>query len=103
MRNLFLHLFITLCTIILIITPNEGSEMATMEYEAIYQFGDSLSDTGNVIRERNGHGLSYARLPYGRTFFRRATGRCSDGLLMVDYFGMLCVLCFFLNLLCKGK
>ncbi|KAH9606582.1 hypothetical protein KSS87_016752 [Heliosperma pusillum] len=60
--------------------------MSTMKFEAIYQFGDSLSDTGNLVRESNRGGVNYARLPYGQTFFHRATGRCSDGLLMVDFF-----------------
>lgn len=53
-----------------------------MEFEAIYQFGDSLSDTGNYVRE---HASSaYSRLPYGQTYY--PTGRASDGLIMVDYF-----------------
>ncbi|KAL2897186.1 hypothetical protein RDABS01_038969 [Bienertia sinuspersici] len=54
--------------------------------EAIYQFGDSISDTGNLIRDNpNGERLSFAHLPYGETL-GIPTGRCSDGLLMVDYF-----------------
>lgn len=58
-----------------------------MQFEAIYQFGDSLSDTGNLVREGPaGAATPFARLPYGETFFHRPTGRCSDGLLMVDYF-----------------
>ncbi|XP_019106248.2 GDSL esterase/lipase At1g31550 isoform X2 [Beta vulgaris subsp. vulgaris] len=55
-----------------------------MEFEAIYQFGDSLSDTGNYVRE---HASSaYSRLPYGQTYY--PTGRASDGLIMVDYFAI---------------
>lgn len=57
--------------------------------DKIYQFGDSISDTGNLIREHPIGALSpYASLPYGETFFKKATGRCSDGLLMIDFFGM---------------
>ncbi|XP_021715049.1 GDSL esterase/lipase At5g03980-like isoform X1 [Chenopodium quinoa] len=52
--------------------------------KAIYQFGDSISDTGNFIREDPRS--SFAKLPYGETFFHKPTGRCSDGLLMIDYF-----------------
>lgn len=60
-----------------------------MEFEAIYQFGDSLSDTGNLIRQPPaGIASVFGRLPYGQTFFHRPTGRCSDGLLMVDYIAM---------------
>ena len=67
---------------------NKGRSRITMQIEAIYQFGDSLSDTGNLVRETTRVKPAFARLPYGQTFFHRPTGRCSDGLLMVDYFGM---------------
>ncbi|XVF36674.1 hypothetical protein REPUB_Repub19eG0077700 [Reevesia pubescens] len=57
--------------------------LQTCQFDAIYQLGDSISDTGNLIREDP---LSpFARLPYGETFFKNATGRCSNGLLMIDY------------------
>lgn len=74
-----------------LIHPNyaKKGEDSAMEFEAMYQFGDSISDTGNLIRERpNGQTTAFARLPYGQTFFHRPTGRCSDGLLMVDYFAI---------------
>ncbi|PIM99896.1 Chlorogenate--glucarate O-hydroxycinnamoyltransferase [Handroanthus impetiginosus] len=52
----------------------------------IYQLEDSISDTGNLIREVPiGASTAFARLPYGETFFKNPTGRCSDGLLMIDY------------------
>ncbi|XP_021715053.1 GDSL esterase/lipase At1g28650-like [Chenopodium quinoa] len=52
--------------------------------KAIYQFGNSVSDTGNLIHENPL--FKYAKLPYGLTFFHTPTGRPSDGLLMIDYF-----------------
>jgi len=59
-------------------------------FEAIYQFGDSLADTGNAVRivSRSECGLP----PYGQTFFDHPTGRCSDGLLMIDFFGNIFIL-----------
>ncbi|TVU29428.1 hypothetical protein EJB05_20993, partial [Eragrostis curvula] len=53
---------------------------------AIYNFGDSLSDTGNLLREGDATGvLQYTTgLPYGSAI-GGATGRCSDGYLMIDY------------------
>ncbi|XP_018685648.2 GDSL esterase/lipase At5g45910-like isoform X2 [Musa acuminata AAA Group] len=48
----------------------------SQQYNAIFSFGDSLSDTGNVV---------IAGLPYGMTFFGRATGRCSNGRLVIDF------------------
>ncbi|KAL0306235.1 UNVERIFIED_CONTAM: Acetylajmalan esterase [Sesamum radiatum] len=59
------------------------------KFEQIYQLGDSISDTGNLIREVPiGAATAFARLPYGETFFKNATGRCSNGLLMIDYIAM---------------
>ncbi|XP_010270892.1 PREDICTED: GDSL esterase/lipase At1g09390-like [Nelumbo nucifera] len=47
----------------------------------IFNFGDSNSDTGGLVA-----GLGYnIRLPYGRTFFQRSTGRLSDGRLVIDF------------------
>ncbi|PIA50579.1 hypothetical protein AQUCO_01200044v1 [Aquilegia coerulea] len=55
-------------------------------FQLLYNFGDSISDVGNLIREGPAGARSYAaRLPYGETTFRRPTGRCSNGLLMIDY------------------
>ncbi|CAA7036102.1 unnamed protein product [Microthlaspi erraticum] len=54
--------------------------------QSIYQFGDSIADTGNLIRNGPVGARSHAaRFPYGQTYFHRATGRCSNGQLMVDY------------------
>ncbi|KAK1320336.1 GDSL esterase/lipase [Acorus calamus] len=54
--------------------------------DKIYNFGDSISDTGNLIRQGTGSAFDpITRLPYGQTYFHKATGRCSDGLLMIDY------------------
>ena len=52
---------------------------------AIYNFGDSLSDTGNLLREGATGMLQHTTgLPYGSAI-GGATGRCSDGYLMIDY------------------
>ena len=54
---------------------------------AIYSFGDSIADTGNLLREGPvGFFSSIDSYPYGQTY-RKPTGRCSDGLLIIDYFG----------------
>ncbi|KDP43678.1 hypothetical protein JCGZ_24136 [Jatropha curcas] len=52
-------------------------------FDAIFQLGDSTSDTGNLIQEDPSS--SCVRFPYGETFFKKPTGRCSDGLLIIDY------------------
>ncbi|KAK2971811.1 hypothetical protein RJ640_009720 [Escallonia rubra] len=59
------------------------------KFDKIYQFGDSISDTGNLIREGTGGARTpFARPPYGETFFKNATGRCSNGMLMIDYIAL---------------
>jgi hypothetical protein len=55
-------------------------------YSAIYSFGDSLADTGNLLAAAAGDRAG--NLPYGETYFGKATGRFSDGRLIVDYIGM---------------
>ena len=46
----------------------------------IFSFGDSNSDTGGLVG-----GLSFpVNFPNGCTFFRRSTGRLSDGRLIID-------------------
>ncbi|RDX68415.1 GDSL esterase/lipase [Mucuna pruriens] len=54
-------------------------------YEAIFNFGDSLSDTGNFLASGAISFPVIGKFPYGQTFFRRATGRCSDGRLVIDF------------------
>ncbi|XP_072998542.1 GDSL esterase/lipase At5g45910-like [Typha latifolia] len=54
-------------------------------YNALYSFGDSISDTGNLCVNGNPSWLTTAQPPYGETFFGRPTGRCSDGRVIVDF------------------
>jgi hypothetical protein len=56
-------------------------------YRAVFNFGDSLVDAGNLVTDGIPDYLATARLPYGRTYFGYPTGRCSDGRLVVDFIG----------------
>ncbi|CAN6566080.1 unnamed protein product [Malus baccata var. baccata] len=50
------------------------------EFEAIFNFGDSNSDTGGfwaAFPAQSG--------PYGMTYFKRPVGRATDGRLIVDF------------------
>nr|XP_051225212.1 GDSL esterase/lipase At1g28590-like [Lolium perenne] len=54
-------------------------------YTRVFSFGDSITDTGNyrfVFTNDNG---AHAPWPYGETYFHKATGRSSDGRLIVDF------------------
>ncbi|XP_031131452.1 GDSL esterase/lipase At1g28590-like [Ipomoea triloba] len=54
-------------------------------YSAVFGFGDSLTDAGNLIRlEPDGTVPHMYFPPYGETYFDKPTGRCSDGRLIVD-------------------
>ncbi|KAL6574094.1 hypothetical protein OROHE_001636 [Orobanche hederae] len=66
-----------------------GHLLKLCRLDRIYQLGDSISDTGNLIREvPRGSSSVFARLPYGQNLFKNSTGRCSNGLLMIDYIAM---------------
>ncbi|KAF7028709.1 hypothetical protein CFC21_040577 [Triticum aestivum] len=54
-------------------------------YDAIYNFGDSISDTGNLCTGGCPSWLTMGQPPYGTSYFGRPTGRCSDGRVVVDF------------------
>ncbi|KAJ3694232.1 hypothetical protein LUZ60_009712 [Juncus effusus] len=55
------------------------------QYAAIFNFGDSLSDPGNLCADGIPAYLATARSPYGMNYFGYPTGRCSDGRVAVDF------------------
>ncbi|XP_058223946.1 acetylajmalan esterase-like [Rhododendron vialii] len=72
--------------LLLQLLPSNAKSLITCHFDQIYQLGDSISDTGNLIREKPiGSATQFTRLPYGETYFKRATGRCSNGRLMIDF------------------
>ena len=64
--------------------------LPSCHFPAIYNFGDSNSDTG-------GMSAAFYQMvwPFGESFFHEAAGRSSDGRLMVDFIGNLPVNCIF--------
>jgi len=57
-------------------------------YTTIFSFGDSLADTGNLVHmPQPGKLPPFVFPPYGKTFFNHATGRCSNGRLVIDFIG----------------
>ncbi|KAL6335218.1 hypothetical protein AAG906_029449 [Vitis piasezkii] len=51
----------------------------------LFVFGDSLFDPGNNLYLNTRHKEASAYWPYGETFFKRPTGRLSDGRLVPDF------------------
>ncbi|XP_022952109.1 acetylajmalan esterase-like [Cucurbita moschata] len=78
-----------LLLLLLLHSPSNAADhppKATCMFDAIYQLGDSISDTGNLIRENPA--TPFSRFPYGESFFNNPTGRCSNGLLIIDQFAI---------------
>ncbi|KAG8089889.1 hypothetical protein GUJ93_ZPchr0011g28520 [Zizania palustris] len=74
--------------VVVVVVERPAAVVAACSVSAIYSFGDSIADTGNLLREGAvGTFASIGSYPYGQSL-RRPTGRCSDGLLIIDYFAM---------------
>ena len=67
-------------------TDGGHHQSQTTRHACIFSFGDSLTDTGNLLCIL-GEGTLISRPPYGETFFGRPSGRASDGRIMIDFFG----------------
>ncbi|KAJ6876721.1 hypothetical protein NC651_029658 [Populus alba x Populus x berolinensis] len=61
---------------------DDVAKLKQCRFNAIYNFGASLSDTGNQIIEIPQ--VWSTKLPYGQAI-HKVTGRSSDGLLIIDY------------------
>ncbi|ONK81113.1 uncharacterized protein A4U43_C01F25450 [Asparagus officinalis] len=78
MKFLILTLFLFFSFIQLVASTEQ-------QYTSVFSFGDSLADTGNFLNSGAVFFPSISNLPYGMTYFKHATGRCSDGRLVVDF------------------
>ncbi|KAH9619207.1 hypothetical protein KSS87_009360 [Heliosperma pusillum] len=67
------------------IAPTSHAPGTPHSIDYLFQFGDSISDTGNLVIESPVRAHNFAAYPYGMTM-HKTTGRCSDGLLMIDQF-----------------
>lgn len=70
--------FSLFCTIFVI----PSLALQACDYPAIFNFGDSNSDTGAIAAAFTQPGP-----PNGESFFKRPAGRYSDGRLMIDFLG----------------
>ncbi|KAG7649648.1 GDSL lipase/esterase [Arabidopsis thaliana x Arabidopsis arenosa] len=73
------NLSIVLFILISLFLPSSFSII--LKYPAIINFGDSNSDTGNLISA----GIENVNPPYGQTYFNLPSGRYCDGRLIVDF------------------
>lgn len=65
---------------LLITVTTAAPVQRTCTFPAIYNFGDSNSDTGGISAA-----FEPIRAPYGQGFFHRPAGRDSDGRLTIDF------------------
>ncbi|GAB4846752.1 hypothetical protein Ancab_025760 [Ancistrocladus abbreviatus] len=74
--------WVTLTSILaLLVSVISGSDVSQhCKFPAIYNFGDSNSDTGGISAA-----LGEIPLPYGETYFHRPSGRAGDGRLVIDF------------------
>ncbi|XP_015067440.1 GDSL esterase/lipase At5g45910-like isoform X2 [Solanum pennellii] len=77
--SIFMKIIILFCSLSLVSSHPQS-------YNAIFSFGDSLADTGNFLLSGAMTFPVIGKLPYGETFFKHATGRCSNGRLVIDFF-----------------
>ncbi|KAL6136207.1 hypothetical protein ACLB2K_061508 [Fragaria x ananassa] len=69
-------LFLAMCVL-----GVSGRVLPSCYFPAIYNFGDSNSDTGGISAA-----FEPIQAPYGEGFFGKPAGRDSDGRLMIDFF-----------------
>lgn len=58
------------------------SSYSKCDFQGIFNFGDSNSDTGGFYSA-----FPAQPIPYGMTYFKTPVGRSSDGRLIVDFLG----------------
>lgn len=73
-----LHI-LTLVLFICICSPL--SESIHFNFPAVFNFGDSNSDTGELIAS----GIESINPPYGQSYFHKPSGRYCDGRLIIDF------------------
>ncbi|GAV63200.1 Lipase_GDSL domain-containing protein [Cephalotus follicularis] len=71
-------LFKTICIVSIFLSPVSSIEF---NYPAVFNFGDSNSDTGELVA---GLGIRLEP-PYGQTYFKSPSGRFCDGRLILDF------------------
>ncbi|KAM7253130.1 hypothetical protein ACFE04_025748 [Oxalis oulophora] len=77
----FLKVYVVIfCWLLLRVRSQELKELPPCNFKAIFNFGDSNSDTGGMSAA-----FYPAGNPSGETFFREPAGRGSDGRLMIDF------------------
>uniref|UniRef100_A0A0A9D0N2 Uncharacterized protein n=1 Tax=Arundo donax TaxID=35708 RepID=A0A0A9D0N2_ARUDO len=73
--------FLALLIVALLCLGDRAAASTDFNYPAVFNFGDSNSDTGGRVAA----GFESILPPYGSTFFGTPSGRFCDGRLIVDF------------------
>uniref|UniRef100_A0A0D9UYA4 Esterase n=1 Tax=Leersia perrieri TaxID=77586 RepID=A0A0D9UYA4_9ORYZ len=76
-------------SVVIVVFLAVARHASSQSYNAIYNFGDSITDTGNLCVGGCPSWLTTGQPPYGDTFFGRPTGRCTNGRVIIDFLGKL--------------
>ncbi|XVF57387.1 hypothetical protein PTKIN_Ptkin06aG0201100 [Pterospermum kingtungense] len=75
-KSTYLIQIITLCSIFISVANS-----VAFNYPAVFNFGDSNSDTGELVAALG----DFLDLPNGQTYFKTPSGRFCDGRLIIDF------------------
>ena len=89
--RLLLTGFLVLC--VLGVSGKELQHSAPCKFPAIYNFGDSNSDTGGISAA-----FDPIIAPYGDSFFHKPAGRDSDGRVLIDFIGTYISISLYLSM-----
>lgn len=67
-----------------LVNADDPTSLPPCDYPALYNFGDSNSDTGGIAAIFYPPGP-----PSGETYFGKPSGRASDGRLIIDFIGTI--------------
>lgn len=98
LRTFFFSAFFT--TTIPILLSSTPISAVDFNYPAIFNFGDSNSDTGALVSAGFGESLDP---PNGENYFHKPSGRFCDGRLIIDFLSNLfpALLIIYVNFLCS--
>jgi len=86
MKSLILFSIVFVCSFL----RNVVAYNNLFPYQAVINFGDSISDTGNSVTNEPFAPNS----PYGSTYFEHPAGRMSNGRLIIDFIGTFTLFLF---------
>lgn len=80
--QLVLLVAMALCCATASVTPAARAARSCKSFPAVFNFGDSNSDTGGFWAA-----FPAQQGPFGMTYFGKPAGRASDGRLAIDFIG----------------